>query len=99
MASKNQPKAPDTFAVEGAPVSSAEEHIEAVAGEYGEFVAVAPIDHDGVRAYNVGDPVPKSNVDRWGYLDRKLVARSSTVAGRAALDSAADNTVEQVRLP
>lgn len=56
--------------------------------EYGEFVAIAPIDWNGVRAYNVGDPVPRSNVELHGYLGQNLVARKSTKAAKAATDPA-----------
>lgn len=63
---------------------TAEEHRRAIEDEYGEFVAVAAITHDGARAYNIGDVVPKANVERWGYLDAGLVARQSTKAAAAA---------------
>jgi hypothetical protein len=43
------------------------EDIEAQRTEYGTYVANRPIDVNGVRAYNVGDPVPVSNVDAHGY--------------------------------
>jgi hypothetical protein len=58
----------------------AEEHRAAVAEEYGQYVATAAITHDGVRAYNVGDPVPAANVERWRYAEAGLVARVSTKA-------------------
>lgn len=38
--------------------------------EYGTYVAVHPIFINGVRAFNAGDPVPASHVDR------KVVAKS-----------------------
>jgi hypothetical protein len=44
--------------------------------EYGQYVAVGPINHNGVRAYNKGDPVPASNVAKHGYLDDGLVIRT-----------------------
>lgn len=44
--------------------------------EYGTYVAVAPIDvSGGIRAYNVGDPVPISNVVEHGYLEQGLVEK------------------------
>lgn len=43
------------------------EDMEAQRTEYGTYVANRPIDVDGARAYNTGDPVPASNVDRHGY--------------------------------
>lgn len=36
----------------------------AIAAEYGTYVATTPIDIDGARAFNAGDPVPVSHVDR-----------------------------------
>lgn len=55
--------------------TSAEDHRLAVVEEYGQFVATTAITHDGVRAYNVGDSVPATNVDRWGYEGAGLVKR------------------------
>lgn len=43
------------------------EQIEAQRKEYGTYVANRPIDVNGVRAYNTGDPVPVSNVEAHGY--------------------------------
>lgn len=63
---------------------TAEEHRRAIEEEYGEFVAVAAITHDGARAYNIGDVVPKANVERWGYLDAGLVARRTTKVAASA---------------
>jgi hypothetical protein len=48
------------------------------AEEYGAYVAVAPIDFNGVRAFNPGDPVPKANVARFGYERDKLVAKTGS---------------------
>lgn len=36
----------------------------AIAAEYGTYVAAGPINIDGARAFNEGDPVPVSHVDR-----------------------------------
>lgn len=44
-----------------------------------EYVATAPIDHDGVRAYNVGDPVPADNVKTHGY-DKDGLVKSAVEA-------------------
>jgi len=62
------------------PSSAVEEYRAAVADEYGTYVAVEAIDFDGARAYNVGDPVPVTNVERYSYLDRGLVAKIGTKA-------------------
>jgi hypothetical protein len=71
------------------PVSH-EEYVKAQAVEYGTYVAIAPIDHDGVRAYNVGHAVPKSNVEKYGYLDDKLVAKTTTKAAEKVTSPAPD---------
>lgn len=63
---------------------TAEDASAALAEEYGQYVAVAPIESDGVRWYNAGDPVPAANVEAHGYLDAGLVAKTTTKAGRAA---------------
>lgn len=44
------------------------------AAEYGTYIAVHPILHFGARAYNVGNPVPKANVEQYGYLAQGLVS-------------------------
>lgn len=51
-----------------------EDFAAAQAAEYGTYVALAPIRHDGVLAYGVGDAVPVSNVEAYGYLEAGLVA-------------------------
>jgi hypothetical protein len=42
--------------------TTAEEYAAAQAREWTTYVATSPIDYYGVRAYNVGDPVPVSAV-------------------------------------
>jgi hypothetical protein len=49
--------------------------------EYSTYVATGPIDFGNARAYNAGDPVPASNVERYGYVEQGLVARASEWAG------------------
>lgn len=56
---------------------------EAVVSEYSQFVAVEAIDFGNARAYNVGDPVPASNVAAYGYLERGVVAKVGTKAAEA----------------
>ena len=51
--------------------------------EYGTWVALQPIEHNGVRAYQTGDPVPVSNVAIYGYDKDGLVAKTSTKAAQA----------------
>lgn len=54
---------------------------------YGTYVATQPIDIRGARAFNVGDPVPVSHVER-GVVPEDAVAKVSTKAGKqAAADS------------
>lgn len=43
--------------------------------EWGTYVALCPIGHNGALAYNAGDPVPVSNVERHGYLEQGLVGK------------------------
>lgn len=51
--------------------------------EYGTYVATKPIDIGTARAFNVGDPVPTSHVDR-GIVSEDDVAKTTTKAGKAA---------------
>jgi hypothetical protein len=53
--------------------------------QYAKYVAIAPIDHGGVRAYNTGDRVPIDNVELHGYLGDDLVAELDSPEGRKAL--------------
>lgn len=68
-----------------APVTAAQFR-EAVGEEYGQYVAVVPIDINGARAFNVGDPVPASHLAR-GVVDDGQVSKVSTKAGQAAVAS------------
>ena len=65
-----------------APTTAAELR-EAQRVEYGTYVAVQPIDIDGARAFNEGDAVPVSHVDR-GIVRTEQVAKVTTKAGREA---------------
>ena len=51
---------------------------------YGQYVAVAPIDLEGGRAFNPGDPVGIDHVES-GKVRPDQVAKTSTKAGRRAL--------------
>lgn len=55
--------------------------------EWSEWVAVQPIDYGGVRALNIGDAVPKANVEKYKYDELGWVAKRSTKAGKAAVAS------------
>lgn len=67
-----------------APVpATAVELREAQRAEYGTYVAVVPIDVGGARAFNPGDAVPVSHVER-GVVATDQVAKVTTKAGREA---------------
>ena len=55
--------------------------------EYGQFVAAQAIFIDGARAFNVGDPVPASHVER-KVVHPDEVKKTSTKAGQAIVASA-----------
>ncbi len=55
---------------------------EAQAAEYGVYVAAHAIDIDGARAFNAGDAVPVSHVER-GVVASDDVKKVSTKAGQA----------------
>jgi len=59
-------------------MSSPESIAEAQAVEYGTYVACVDIFFDGARAYNIGHPVPVSNVEQHGYLDKGWVREVGT---------------------
>jgi hypothetical protein len=86
MADEKQQAPAQPYAEAPADAATAEQRRAEVQKEYGTYVALGAIDHDGVRAYNTGDAVPASNVERWGYLDRGLVARRTTKAGEAVAE-------------
>lgn len=59
-----------------------EEFQAAQIAEWGEYVAVNVITVNGVRAFNPGDPVPKSHVTS-GAVAKEDVARRETKAAKA----------------
>ena len=59
--------------------------------EYGTYVAVEPIEIGNARAFNVGDPVPKSHVVA-GLVAAEQVAKVSTKDGAAARSEAASGS-------
>lgn len=69
--------------VDGTP-QTAEEQRAAIQKEYGQYVATQAITHGGVLAYNVNDPVPAANVERWGYLKHGLVRATGAVVASPA---------------
>lgn len=61
------------------------DHQAAIDAEYGTFVAVEAIEIDGARAFNPGDPVPVSHVER-GVVTADQVARRNTKAAAKAAE-------------
>ena len=61
------------------------------AAEYGKYVAIAPIDLDGVRAFNEGDAVPTSHVER-GIVSSDVVRTRSSKAGQQAVAATTDTS-------
>ena len=62
----------------------------AQAKEYGQYVATEQIFYAGALAFNVGDPVPASNVTLHGYADLGVVAKTTTKAAAAAVAAATE---------
>jgi len=65
-------------------MSDVEDFAAAQAAEYAAYVATETILVDGSRAYNVGDPVPASNVERHDYLALGVVRKASDPAPELA---------------
>lgn len=88
-----------------APVATPEqvaEHREALAAEYGQYVAIAPITFNGAAAFYPGDTVPVSNVQRHKYDEQGLVAKVSTKAAQdviRALHGNATSAAANAELP
>jgi len=61
-------------------MSDVEDFAAAQAAEYATYVATEPILVDGARAYNVGDPVPASNVEKHGYVQLGVVRKADDPA-------------------
>jgi hypothetical protein len=67
------------------PLADAEAHRQAQAKEYGQYVAVQTIDIGYARAFNVGDAIPASHVER-GLVPEGSYAKSTTKAAAAAIE-------------
>lgn len=65
---------------------TAEEFAKAQETEWSRYVAVEAIDIDGVRAFNPGDPVPVSHVDR-GVVTKEQVVGANTKTAAAVKES------------
>jgi hypothetical protein len=89
---------PDNKAATPPPLATPEEVAERrdeQQKEYGEYVAVAQISFNGALAYNVGDPVPVSNVNRYKYDEQGLVQKVGSKAAQEVISRLAAS-VEQV---
>jgi hypothetical protein len=62
---------------------TAEQVLAEQAREYGQYVATGPIFVNGARAFNKGDAVPASHIER-GVVAPGSVAKVTTKAGREA---------------
>lgn len=51
------------------------ERREQIRKDYSQYVATETIYYDGAVAYQAGDPVPASNVERHGYDEAGVVKR------------------------
>jgi len=67
--------------------TTAAEFREALGKEYGEYVAAVPININGARAFNVGDPVPVSHVER-NVVEPDQVKKINTASGRKVIAAA-----------
>lgn len=63
-----------------------EEYRKAQEAEYGTWVALTAIDINGARAFNAGDPVPVSHVER-NIVPSESVARVTTKAAAAVIEN------------
>lgn len=62
----------------------ANEHLRAVAKEYGEWTAIAPIYFGSALAFATGTQVPIQHVEKFKLDEQGLVARVNTKAARRA---------------
>ena len=65
------------------PEKTVEQYLADQAAEWHTYVATEDILIDGVRAFNVGNPVPVSHVTS-GVVREDQVAKTTTKAGRQA---------------
>ncbi len=62
-----------------------EDYLKAQKAEWGTYVALEAIDINGARAFNAGDPVPASHVER-GVVTGEQVAKTTTEAAQAVVE-------------
>jgi hypothetical protein len=76
------------------PPTPDQQHAADQAAEYGAYVATEPIDIGTARAFNVGDPVPASHVER-GVVPADAVAKVTTKAAKAAVEQSPTTTIKE----
>src|ERR1041384_5544830 len=59
--------------------------IEAQRDEYTKYIAVTEINIGNARAFNTGDPVPASTVERFDMVNLGLVAERDSDVGKAVV--------------
>lgn len=69
------PETPKEFLPPAPARKTAEDYEAELVADYSQWVAVVPIMYEGARAYNIGDPVPNTNVILHGYDEDGLVER------------------------
>lgn len=62
-----------------------EDYLKAQKAEWGAYVATEAIDINGARAFNAGDAVPVSHVER-GVVSSESVAKTTTKAAQAVIE-------------
>ncbi len=60
-------------------MATVDEYLAAQRAEWGQYVAAGPIDIGTARAFNEGDPVPASHVDR-GVVSAAQVKKVASAA-------------------
>lgn len=74
------------------PPQTVEDRERERAAEYGKYVAVQPIQINGVNAFGVGDPVPVGHVEDLKNVPRDAVRTVSSKAGQQAVAASTDTS-------
>lgn len=75
-----------------APGDAAREIARAIEEDYSQFRAIAPIYDGSALIYMPGDKVPATNVKAHGYDEQGLVAKSTTKAAAAVVETPSGET-------
>lgn len=81
MAETVKPEGRVVQAVE-ATAAETEKYAQEQEQEYGTYIAAMNIKLDGSLAYRKGDPIPVSNVKKYGYEDNGLAVKVANQAGQ-----------------